>query len=496
VASSTHVPAAAIDAPVLAPPEPLDAPLGPLERIEALCDPGSLHLIRSRVRSPYREAKQGDGDGVVGAHVTIAGRPAMCFAQDSRFAGGSLGEAHAGTIVRVLELAADAAVPVIGFIESAGARMHEGATSLGAYGRVFRANVRLSGRVPQISVVTGAAAGGASYSPALTDFVVMTDAASMFLTGPEVVRAVTGEDVTASELGGPRVHQRNGVCHLVAPSQRDAVRLTRRLLSYLPQNTWEGPAVVPPALAPGDDPGAVLPSQTSRVYDVRDVIRALVDGGELLELAPRWARNVVTAFARIGGAAVGVVANQPRHRGGVLDVASSQKAARFVRTCNAFRVPLVVLVDTPGFMPGTLQENGGAIRHGAKLLHAFAEATVPKLTVVLRQAYGGGFITMNSKDLGADLALAWPGARIGVMGAEQAVAIIHRRRIAAAADPAAERALLVEHCLASQSADAAAWSGVIDEVVEPSATRARLQGALQVLAAKPREREPIRNIPL
>jgi methylmalonyl-CoA decarboxylase subunit alpha len=489
---------AAARSPILAVPAVLDAPapLAPRERIEALCDPGSLQPIRSRVRSPLRDAKQADGDGVLGAHVTIGGRPAVCFAQDARFAGGSLGEAHADTIVRALELALDAGVPAIGFIESAGARMHEGALALGGYGRVFRANVRLSGRVPQISVITGAAAGGGSYSPALTDFVVMSDEASMFLTGPEVVRAVAGEDVTFAELGGPRVHQRNGVCHLAAPTQHEAVALARRLLSYLPQNGRERPPLAEEAPASGADPGAVLPEQPSQVYDVRDVIRALVDGAELFEIAPRWARNVVTGFARLGGIAVGVVANQARHRGGVLDVASSQKAARFVRTCNSFRLPLIVLVDTPGFMPGTMQEGQGAIRHGAKLLHAFAEATVPKLTVVLRQGFGGGFITMNSKDLGADLALAWPGARIGVMGAEQAVAIIHRRRIAAAADPEQERTLLTQQYLEGQSAQCAAWTGVIDDVVEPRDTRARLQTALELLAAKPGERAPVPNIPL
>jgi acetyl-CoA carboxylase carboxyltransferase component len=472
--------------------EPLgSAPLSPRERIEALCDPGSLHLLRSGARSPCHDATRIDSGGVLGAHVAIGGRPAFCFAQDARVAGGSLGDADAGTILRVLERAAHARVPVIGFVESAGARMHEGASALGAYGRVFRANVRLSGRVPQVSVITGTAAGGACYSPALTDFVVMTDTARMFLTGPGVVHATTGEDVTAIELGGPRVHQRNGVCQLAASSEREAVRLTRRLLSYLPQHAWQQPPVAESVPAPGGDPSAVLPARPARVYDVRDVIRALVDAGELLELAPRWARNVVTGFVRLGGRAAGVVANQPRYRGGVLDVASSQKAARFVRTCNAFRLPLVVLVDTPGFMPGTEQEQQGAIRHGAELLHAFAEATVPKLTVVLRQAFGGGFIAMNSKGLGADLALAWPAARIGVMGADQAVAIMHRRRIASAADPDAERARLVAEQLDGQSAHAAARTGVIDDVVEPSRTRTRLHAALELLAAKPGARSAV-----
>lgn len=467
-----------------------------MERMEALCDPGSVQPIRSRVRAVHPDAKRQDGDGVLGAHATIGGRPAFCFAQDARFAGGSLGEAHAGTIVRVLELAADARVPVIGFVESAGARMHEGAPALGAYGRVFRANVRLSGRVPQISIITGAAAGGGCYSPALTDFVLMTTDAAMFLTGPDVVRAVTGETVTATELGGARVHQRNGVCHLVAASHLEVATLTRRLLSFLPQNAWESPPTTEPRPAPGGDPAAPLPAQTFQVYDVREVIRAIADGGDLLEIQPRWARNVVTGFARLDGRPVAFVANQPRHRGGVLDVASSQKAARFVRTCNSFRVPIVVLVDTPGFMPGTTQEGQGAIRHGAKLLHAFAEATVPKVTVVLRQAFGGGFITMNSKDLGADLALAWPDARIGVMGPAQAVDIIHRRRIADAADPTAARALLTAEYAEGQSAGAAAWSGLIDEVVAPCDTRDHLSATLRMLSAKIGTREPVPNIPL
>jgi acetyl-CoA carboxylase carboxyltransferase component len=470
--------------------------LPPRERLEVLCDADSVHVIRSVVRSGRLGDKAQEGDGVVAASATIHGRPVFCFAEDGRFAGGSLGEAHAATICRVLELAGQARVPVIGFIESAGARMQEGTSALAGYARVFRANVELSGRVPQISVVTGTSAGGGVYSPALTDFVVMTHHASMFLTGPKVVGEVTGERVSAEELGGTRVHERNGVCQFVVPNEVDGAVLARDLLSYLPQNAWESPPESEPQDTITDNPGACVPRETSRVYDVRQVVRGIVDAGVLLEVAAKWARNIVTGFARIDGRPVGIVANQARYLGGVIDAAASQKAARFVRTCNAFGLPIIVLVDTPGFMPGTKQEGAGVIRHGAKLLHAFAEAHVPTVTVILRQAYGGGYITMNSKDLGADFAFAWPRAAIGIMGAKQAVGIIHKRQIAAADDPHEEIERLAETYSAEhQGAWAAARDGVIDEVVLPAETRPRLCAALGALAAKPRPGE-LSNIPL
>src|SRR4051812_5049965 len=471
--------------------------LPPLERLEVLCDADSVHVIRSVVRSGRLGDKAKEGDGVVAASATINGRPVFCFAEDGRFAGGSLGEAHAATICRVLELASQARVPVVGFIESAGARMQEGTSALAGYARVFRANVELSGRVPQISVVTGTSAGGGVYSPALTDFVVMTDHASMFLTGPKVVREVTGERVSAEDLGGTRVHERNGVCQFVVPNEVDGAVLARDLLSYLPQNAWEPPPESEPQDPITDNPGACVPRETSRVYDVRQVARGIVDAGIMLEVAPKWARNIVTGFGRIDGRPVGLVANQARYLGGVIDAAASQKAARFVRTCNAFGLPIVVLVDTPGFMPGTKQEGAGVIRHGAKLLHAFAETRVPTVTVILRQAYGGGYITMNSKDLGADFSFAWPRAAIGIMGAKQAVGIIHRREIAAADDPLAELERLADAYAAEhQGAWASARDGVIDEVVLPAETRPRLCAALAALSSKrprPGERS---NIPL
>ena len=453
------------------------------DRLELLCDPGSLHVIRSTVL-PRRESKRmQEGDGVIGAAGTISGRPVYCYAQDQSFAGGSLGEAHAETIVRVMQLAGRAGAPVIGFVASGGARMDDGIAALAGYGRIFRESVRLSGKVPQISVITGVSAGGGAYSPALTDFVVMTEGSAMFLTGPGVVREVTAEDVSIDELGGPRVHSRNGVCQFVAANDHAAVGVVRELLAHLPQRAGEGPPHGLPAPVPAADPSDSVPESPRQVYDVRKVIRGLVDNEELLEVSERWARNMVTAFCRIDGRAVGVIANQPWYLGGVIDAEASQKAAKFVRTCNSYGLPLVVLVDTPGFLPGTKQEGLGVIRHGAKLLHAFAEAVVPKVTVVLRKAYGGGFITMNSKDLGADLALAWPDAQIGIMGPRQAVAIVHKRDIAAADDPEAEHDRLAEAYAAEHvSAAVAAREGFVDELVEPADTRRRLAGALTALS--------------
>jgi acetyl-CoA carboxylase carboxyltransferase component len=467
------------------------------ERLEALCDSGSLHVIRSTVL-PRRESRRvSPGDGVVGASGTIAGRPVFCYAQDQSFVGGSLGEAHADTIVRVMRLAERAGAPVIGFVASGGARMDDGLGALGGYGRIFRQNVALSGRVPQISVMAGLSAGGGAYSPALTDFVVMTEQSAMFLTGPGIVREVTGEDVDAAGLGGPKVHGRNGVCQFVAEDDLASTRLVRDLLAFLPQRAGETPPHAPPADPAGGDPAAVVPEAARQVYDIRDVIRRLVDDGELLEVADRWARNMVTAFCRIEGRPVGVIANQPWYLGGVIDAAGAQKAAKFVRTCNSYGLPLVVLVDTPGFLPGTKQEGLGVIRHGAKLLHAFAEAVVPKVTVVVRKAYGGGYITMNSRDLGSDLVLAWPSAEIGIMGPRQAVGIVHRRDIADADDPEAERDRLAEEYAGEHlTAEVAAREGFVDELVEPTETRERLTGALAALSLAGRYGNGPGNIPL
>jgi acetyl-CoA carboxylase carboxyltransferase component len=459
-----------------------DTQLTPLERLEVLCDPGSLSVIRSSVISVPMGDRARPGDGVVGAAGQVGGRTVFCYAQDSGYAGGSLGAAHADTIVRVLELADRAKAPVVGFVASGGARMQEGVAALGGYGRIFRRIVWLSGRVPQISIITGLSAGGGAYSPALTDFVVMTEESSMFLTGPAVVRDALGEDVTAAALGGRRVHERNGVCHFVAPTEVDAALLARDLLGYLPSHRQCPPPQSASRQPAHRDPAAPVPAEARRVYDIRDVLRGIVDGGELLEVSAGWARNLVTAMARLDGHPVGVIANQPRYLGGVLDADSSQKGARFVKKCNAFGIPLLVLVDTPGFMPGTRQETDGVIRFGATLVHAFAEATVPRVTLILRKAFGGAFITMNSKDLGADYVFAWPTAQIGVMGAKPAVGIIHRRELAAADDPELERERLAERYAVSHlRPEVAASQGFVDELIAPSETRSRLAWAFRTL---------------
>ncbi len=474
-----------------------DERLDPLERLEVLADPGSLQLLRTHARSRRMGESARPGDGVLAAHARVDGRQVYCYAQDASFAGGSLGEAHAQSIVEVLRLAGRARVPVLGFVESAGARMQEGLAALSGYGSIFREHVRLSGVVPQISIVCGAAAGGSSYGPALGDFVIMTGRASMFLTGPGVVSEVTGEALDMDSLGGPRVHERNGVCHFTAPTDVDGALLARDLLDYLPQRGGVAPQQWPSVAPPGCSPERPVPSQARKVYDMRQLAAALVDGGRLMEVSPRWARNVVCAFARLEGRAIGIVASQPKHLGGVLDASAAQKAARFVRTCNAFALPLLVLVDTPGFLPGSRQERDGVIRHGAKLVHAFAEATVPSVTVIVRKAFGGAFIAMNSKALGADYVFAWPGAQLGVMGAEQAVGILDRREIAAAADPAAHRRRLAGAYAAEHlQVERASADGHVDEVITPDSTRSRVASCLEALADVHRPESRPGNIPL
>jgi acetyl-CoA carboxylase carboxyltransferase component len=476
-----------------------DAKLAPLERLQALCDPGSLQLVRGEVRSLRMGDRTSPGDGVIGATGRVDGRPIACYAQDPSYMGGSLGEVHAETICRLLRTALRARMPVVSFIESAGARLQEGVAALAGYARIFNQNVALSGQVPQISVICGASAGGGSYSPALTDFVVMTRQSSMFLTGPSVVKEVMGQDVDATTLGGSRVHERNGVCQLVAEGDLDAAWLVRDLLDYLPQHAAEVPRRWPsmdPFEGASDD---AVPDAKRKVYDVRDVIRTLVDGGRLLEISPRWARNMLTGFARLDGRAIGIVANQPRYLGGVLDAEAATKGARFVRTCDMYGIPLIVLADTPGFLPGRGQEKLGVIRHGAKLVHAFAAATVPRVTVVLRKAFGGAFIAMNSRDLGADLVLAWPKAQLGVMGGKQAVDLVQRRAIRDADDPAEARERFAEEYERDWlSSETAAREGVVDEVVPPADTRQRLADAMQMLAVAcaDRPRPAMRNIPL
>jgi acetyl-CoA carboxylase carboxyltransferase component len=456
--------------------------LSPIERLEALCDPGSVQVLRTRVMSSRLGPRAVPGDGVIGATGLVDGRPVACYAQDGAFLGGSLGERHADTVVRVLETAGRARIPVVAFVESGGARMQEGTAALGGYGRIFRETVRLTGVVPQISVVSGASAGGGAYSPALTDLLLMTEDAAMFLTGPGVVRDALGEDIDAESLGGPRVHDRNGVCHLVERDDLAAAHRAREILGYLPSAAGDPPPRVDVRASEYDDPGVLVPTEPRKAYDVREALKGIVDEGSLLELFPRWARNVVTTLGRLDGRPIGIVANQPHHLGGVLDAAGSEKAARFVNFCNSFGLPLLAVVDTPGFMPGSRQEQAGVIRHGASLVRAFAAARVPKLTVILRKSYGGAYITMNSRDLGSDLVLAWPSAELGIMAARAAVGIVNKRELRAASDPEAERdRLAAAYAEEHLRAEAAATAGFVDELVDPADTRERLAWALTTL---------------
>jgi acetyl-CoA carboxylase carboxyltransferase component len=424
----------------------------------------------------FRPWRSGVGDGVIAGSGRVHGRPVCVWAQDVTHRGGSLGSAGGETIARTIRHASRAGVPVIGLPHSGGARLQEGVAALGAYGAIFREQALA--RVPQITMIPGACAGGAAYSPALGDFVVMVSPESrLFLTGPKVVEQVTREQISAEDLGGPRVHSANGVAHLVTADDHSAAELLQGLLSYIPSRIGGSLPLVPPVDPPAGSPADCLPASTRRVYDVREVISLLVDGGRHLELAGRWARNMVTGFAHLDGRPVGVIANQPRHLGGTIDSAASEKGRWFVDLCDRFTLPLVVLVDTPGFLPGAHQEQAGVIRHGASLLRAFARCSTPKITVTLRQAYGGAHIVMNSRDLGADLTLAWPRAQIGVMGASQAVAIAEHRAIADGAD--ADR-LAEVYALERLGVDVAAASGFVDEIVPPEQTRDRLIRAFEL----------------
>lgn len=434
-----------------------------LGRLSGVCDPGTFRPLRSAM-----------GDGVVAGSGRIGGRQAFLWGQQQSVRGGSLGVAGGETIARVIRMATGARAPVVGFPASGGARLQEGVAALTAYGAIFRAQALAD--VPQISVISGVCAGGAAYSPALGDLTVMAGpGARMFLTGPRVVEAALREHVSDDDLGGPRVHGRNGVAHLVADDDAHARAIVRELLSHLPQHAGGTLPVAPPLGAAPGDPSETVPAEHRAVYDVRDVARRLVDAGALLELAPRWAGNLVVGFARLEGRPVGVVANQPRRLGGILDAEASEKGAWFVNLCDRFGVGLLVLVDTPGFLPGTAQERAGVIRHGASLVRAFATARVPRATVTLRQAFGGAHIAMNSRDLGATLTLAWPDARIGVMGGRQAVEVLERRAIAGGADPDALGAAYAD---AHLPAEVAAAGGHVDEIVEPADTRERLVAAL------------------
>ena len=478
------------------------------ERAEKLCDPGSFveldRYVRHRESNFGMMAKRPYGDAVVTGYGTIFGRKVFVFSQDFTVFGGSLSEVFAEKICKVMDLAVRFGCPVIGINDSGGARIQEGVVSLAGYAEIFWRNVQASGVIPQISLVVGPCAGGAVYSPAMTDFVFMVEGSSyMFITGPDVVKTVTGEEVSFEELGGATAHAvKSGVAHFVSPDEEACLDDARYLLSFLPQNN-----VDPPPYARPSDPvdredaelDTLIPDNPNKPYDMHEVIRRVVDDGEFLEVQDRYAENIVCCFARLGGHPIGVVGNQPKALAGVLDIDSSSKAARFVRTCDAFNIPLVTFVDVPGFLPGTDQEWGGIIRHGAKLLYAFSEATVPKLTVITRKAYGGAYDVMSSKHIRADFNFAWPTAEIAVMGAEGAVNIVFRKELGAADDPAARKAELIDD-YTEQFANpyAAAERGYVDDVIEPRRTRRVLIDALETARTK-REPRPHRkhgNIPL
>jgi len=477
------------------------------ERLALLLDPGSFIEIDQNVS--HRCTNFGldrveiPGDGVITGYGRIAGRTVFVFSQEFTALGGTLGEMHAQKICKVMDLAARSRAPLIGINDSGGARIQEGVDALNGYGEIFRRNTHLSGVVPQISVILGPCAGGAVYSPALTDLVFMVEGISrMFITGPQVVRAVTGEEVSPEQLGGGRVHAaRSGVAHFVCAGEEECLDLVRRVLGYLPSHCGEHPPRVAPVhpAADGQDLEALVPADPKQSYDVRAVIARLVDGGYFLEVQAEYATNIVCALARLNGYAIGVIANQPRFLAGCLDINASDKAARFVRFCDAFNLPLLTLVDTTGYLPGRQQEHGGIIRHGAKLLYAYAEATVPKLTVILRKAYGGAYLAMCSRALGADQVFAWPGAEIAVMGPEGAADIIFRREISSAPDPErAKREKAEEYRRIFANPYTAASRGYVDAVIFPRETRSYLIEALEALRNK-RESRPEKkhgNIPL
>ncbi|WP_459754190.1 acyl-CoA carboxylase subunit beta [Streptomyces sennicomposti] len=464
------------------------------ERIELLLDPGSFQeveqLRRHRATGFGLEAKKPYTDGVITGWGTVEGRTVFVYAHDFRIFGGALGEAHATKIHKIMDMAIAAGAPLVSLNDGAGARIQEGVSALAGYGGIFQRNTRASGVIPQISVMLGPCAGGAAYSPALTDFVFMVrETSQMFITGPDVVKAVTGEEITQNGLGGADVHaETSGVCHFAYDDEETCIAEVRYLLSLLPQNNRENP----PAVVPADSPDRrcerlldLVPVEGNRPYDMTEVIEEIVDDGEYLEVHERWARNIICALGRLDGQVVGVIANQPQVLAGVLDIEASEKAARFVQMCDAFNIPIVTLVDVPGFLPGVDQEHGGIIRHGAKLLYAYCDATVPRVSLVLRKAYGGAYIVMDSRSIGADLSLAWPANEIAVMGAEGAANVVFRRQIASAEDPEAARAHLVKEYKAElMHPYYAAERGLVDDVIDPADTRGALIGALAVLRAK------------
>ncbi len=480
------------------------------ERILTLLDDDSFveldALARHRSTAFGLDETRPYGDGVVTGYGTIDGRPVCVFAQDFTVFGGSLGEVFGEKIVKVMDLAMKTGVPVIGINDSGGARIQEGVVSLAMYGDIFLRNVHASGVIPQISLIMGPCAGGAVYSPAITDFIVMVDRTShMFITGPDVIKTVTGEDVEFEELGGARTHNSlSGVAHYMGTDEEDALDYVKSLLSFLPSNNAEMPPAddVEVDLEPNDEDMALdtfIPDSMNQPYDMHTVIESVVDDGDFLEVQPLWAPNLLIGYGRVEGRPVGIVANQPMQFAGTLDIEASEKASRFVRTCDAFNVPVLTFVDVPGFLPGTDQEWNGIIRRGAKLIYAYCEATVPKVTVITRKAYGGAYDVMGSKHLGGDLSLAWPTAQIAVMGAQGAVNILYRKELKAADDPEAERArLLVEYDDELANPYLAAERGYVDRVIMPHETRKQVVLALRALRNKRETLPPKKhgNIPL
>jgi len=478
------------------------------ERIELLVDKESFQEIDPFVQHHATnfgiDKKRPLGDAVVTGWGTVDGRNIFIFAEDFTRFGGSLGEVVADKICKVMALALDTGTPIVGLKDSGGARIQEGVLGLNGYGRIFERNVRASGVIPQISVIMGPCAGGAVYSPALTDFIYQVDGTShLFITGPDVIKTVTGEEVSMDDLGGAHAHAgQSGVTHFVATDDRDAMEAIRYLLSFLPSNNME----VAPFFTPLDAPDrmdealtTIVPDSANQPYSVIDVIESLVDDGEFYEVHEHWAGNIVVGLARLDGYTVGIVANQPAVLAGTLDINASVKAARFVRFCDAFNIPLVTLVDVPGFLPGVDQEHDGIIRHGAKLLYAFSEATVPRITVVMRKAYGGAYLVMNSRAVRADIVFAWPSAEIAVMGAQGAVNVIHRRELAADDDPEQKRAELVaDYEQRFNNPYVAAQNGLVDDVIEPRETRPKLIRAMEMLRNKRESLPPKKhgNIPL
>ncbi len=477
------------------------------ERIDLLLDKGSFReldaFVQHRTHDFNLDSQKFMSDSVVTGWGTIEGRLVYVFSQDFTVFGGSLGEVHAEKICKIMDMAMKNGAPVIGLNDLGGARIQEGVVALGGYADIFLRNTLASGVIPQISAIMGPCAGGAVYSPALTDFIFMTRNTSyMFVTGPDVVKAVTHEEVSFEDLGGASVHsEKSGVCHVAADSEADTLYLIRKLLMYLPQNNMEDPPFMP-----GDDPlrmderlDAIIPDDPNKPYDIKEVLRMIVDGGQFFEIHENYAANIVVGFARLGGHSVGIVANQPAVLAGVLDIDASEKGARFVRFCDSFNIPIITFEDVPGFLPGTNQEHHGIIRSGAKLLYAYCEATVPKLTVITRKAYGGAYCVMSSKHIRSDLNLAWPTAEIAVMGPDGAVNIIFRKELEKAEDPFKRKTELVaEYREKFASPYVAAERGYIDDVIEPKETRPRLINALEMLSNK-RETSPAKkhgNIPL